>query len=302
MPKNPRPGAQPNPAIRLSNLGPRLLQLIANKADDPAALQAELTRLTDGLKPSSFLPIVVGVLAAPGTPREQVAAPTSAWLQQQGLLAPLHDLQNRHAFRDAEQDVARTLLEAGGITVAPEAVVELADLFLAAYELGAPSQDSPTLFWYEDVRRRRVRSAAFLVDFEPPWEGAIKDVANNTHRDFDRARDDFVSLWMSRGIRPLELDAATAAQRVWTALRQNQAQGIRLPADFRAALPQILPFLLALPVAPGVEPLTAADVEALSTMGRDPETIRREEQRLGYQTRMPDGSVIRIVRPPDDVF
>jgi hypothetical protein len=49
-----------------------------------------------------------------------------------------------------------------------------------------------------------------------------------------------------------------------------------------------------------VEPLTLDEIEALATTGRSPESIRTEERMLGYQTRMPDGSVIRIMRPPDD--
>jgi hypothetical protein len=300
MAKKSRAAGQPNPAIRLSNLGPRLARLLAD-ADDASALPAELDRLTDGLKPGSFLPIVVGAFAtAPEEQRGRLNTGVSAWLRERGLLESLHELEARQTFRAPAEAIARAWLEEGGITVAPVRAPDPAELFLAAYELGEVSQDSPTLFWHEDARRRRIRSAAFLIDFEPPWEGALKDVAYATHRDLDQATEEFFGLWRMQGLHPHRLDAATAGQRVWAALRQNQAQGIRLPADLIAVLPQILPFLLALPGGPDAAPLSAAEVEALATNGRTPESIRHEERLFGFQTRMPDGSIARVQPPPDD--
>lgn len=301
MAKKPRPAAQPNPAIRLSNLGPRLAQLFASAPDDPAALYAELDRFTGGLKPGSFLPIVVGaVFNVPEPQREQLEPLVGGWVRERELLGALGELGARQLARDPARGVARSWLEAGGVALADEVDADPAELFLAAFELGEPSQDAPTLFWYEDARRRRVCSASFLLDFQPPWEGAVKDLAYGTYRDFDRAQTTYFSLWKKRDLQPRRIDAATAAERVWQALRQNQAQGIRLPADFILALPQVLPFLLALPTPPDVEPLSLAEIETLATTGRTPESIRQEEKLLGYQTRMPDGSVLRIFRPPED--
>lgn len=299
MPKKQHRGGQPNPAIRLSSLGPRLTQLFAH--GDPTAMGGELDRLTDGLKPSSFLPLVVGALAStPDPQREQLIAPVSAWLKQRELQEPLSSLQARYAFQGPADGVARALLAATGIAVAPEEEADPVELFIAAYELGEPSQDAPTLFWYEDARRRRVLMASLLVDFEPPWEGALKDLAFSTYRDHNRALDEYLRLWRGRGMEPRALDAATAAQRVWRALRQNQAQQIRLPSDFVAVMPRLLPFLLALPVASDATPLSADELAALATTGRNPEQIRREERLFGYQTRMEDGSVVRLMRPLDD--
>ncbi|GAB4424613.1 MAG: hypothetical protein OHK0015_03650 [Chloroflexi bacterium OHK40] len=301
MAKKARPGTQPNPALRLSNLGPRLARLLANPASDPQTIRAELDLMIEGLKPLSYLPIVISTFAAlPEAQREPLDTMLSTWIQERGLLPVLHNLEDRRTFQEPARSLARQLLEAGGHSLAAEEPINLADLFLAAYELGEASQDAPTIFWHEDERRRRVCSASFLIDFEPPWEGAVKDLAFDTYRNFDQARERFFSLWQARGLAPRAISASTAAQRVWRALRQNQSQAIRLPIDLIAAIPQVLPFLLALPLPPDVEPLTLDEIEALATTGRSPESIRTEERMLGYQTRMPDGSVIRIMRPPDD--
>lgn len=301
MAKKSRSGNQPNPAIRLSSLGLRATQLFANVADAPTSIPGELDRLTDGLKPASFLPILIGAFAS--TPETQRAALTTAmseWLQQHGLVEILHSLEARHTFREDTRSVARALLAACGISLASEAVANPADLFLAAFELGESSQDLPTIFWHEDERRRRVCRASFLVDFEPPWEGALKDISFAYHRNLTKAMDEYRISWQVSGFEPRSIDAATAAQRVWKAFRQNQVQGIRLPADFVIVEPMIMPFLNALPVAGETVPLDAAEIDALISTGQSPESIRREENLLGYQTRMPDGKVIRIIRPPDD--
>jgi hypothetical protein len=106
--------------------------------------------------------------------------------------------------------------------------------------------------------------------------------------------------WRMSGLVPQPIDATTVAQRIWKALRQSQVQGIRLPADFITILPKVMPFLNALPVGRETVPLSAAEVEALLTTGRSPESIRHEERAFGYQTRMPDGKILRILRSPDD--
>jgi hypothetical protein len=301
MVKKSQQSAQQNPAIRLSSLGPRLENLFAVSSSDAHTLFRELDRLTQGLKPASFLPLLVGALAAtPETQRAILGQPLSEWLRERGLLEPLQTLESRRTFKEPDRSVARDLLAAGGVSLAPDVAVNPADLFLAAYEFGETSQDSPTMFWYEDERRRRVCSASFLVDFEPPWEGALKDVAFARHRNLDEGLSEYRLQWRLSELEPIPIDAATLAQRVWQALRQNQAQGIRLPADFIAVLPQIMPLLSALPIASGAAPLSATEIDSLTTTGRSAESIRMEERRFGFQTRLPDGSVIRVMPPPGE--
>jgi hypothetical protein len=221
------------------------------------------------------------------------------WLQQHELVELLHSLEARYTFKEPTRSVVRALLVSCG-NLDLEEVVNPADLFLAAFEFGGPSQDSPSIFWYEDERRRRVYSASFLVDFEPPWDGALKDIAFNRHPNFNEAVSAYRYTWRMSGLVPQSIDVTTVTQRIWKALRQSQVQGIRLPADFIAVLPKVMPFLNALPVGRGTVPLSAAEVDALLTIGRSPESIRHEESVFGYQIRMPDGGIIRIIRPPGD--
>ncbi len=145
-----------------------------------------------------------------------------------------------------------------------------------------------------------MRAAAFLIDFEPPWEGALKDIAHRSFRSIDHAHAGFFSVWQEEHLPQRSIDKAGATQRVWAAIRQSQAQGIRLPADFIPLMAQIMPLLLALAAASDIAALSAAEIESLATSGRSPKSLRQEERILGHQKRMPDGSILRIMLPPDD--
>lgn len=200
MPKKSRSAAQANPAIRLSNLHPRLSRLFGEAPSDPATLRGELNQLTDGLKPASFLPILVSAfVAAAADRRAQLDAPLGDWLHERGLLASLGELEARQVFEGPAREAVRAWMTAGGVMPAALVEVDPAELFIAAYEIDAPSQASTTLFWYEDGRRRRVCVAGFLIDFEPPWEGALKDIAYRTFREYDQAYGYYTAIWQNHG-------------------------------------------------------------------------------------------------------
>jgi hypothetical protein len=299
MVKKAQARAKPNPAIRLSNLRSRFVQLFAAEEPDAAYLQAELQRLTDGLKPASFLPLLAGAYAdIPKAGRAALDAPIREWLQTQGLLAQLRDLEERQAITGAGQPIARAWLEASGITPAPlPSDANLADLLIASYEVANPMQASTVIFWYADGRRRLVRSVTFLIDYQPPWEGSLKDVAYHEARDFEKALNSYQRLWREHGLEAERIGLPAAAQQIWAALHQSWSQQIRLPIDFSARFGDVVPLLLALPTPPDTPTLTVEELGDLALNGRSPEDLWDEEKALGYQTRMDDGSIIRIMRP-----
>jgi hypothetical protein len=300
MAKKNRPAEKPNPAIRLSGLPTRLERLFMEQTD-PAELGAALDRLTDGLKPTSFLPLLVGAFAAaPDSQRALLDEPVSTWLREHGLLTVLRDLELRHLPGAPEREMMRAWLAAGGIAPLSSQDLNPVDRMIAAYEVSDEAQASVTLFYFVDGRRRRVRISSFLIDFQPPWEGALKDLAYRSFPDAERARDEYFAVWEENIHEQRPIAVTDATRRVWTALRQSQAQGIRLPADFVAVMGEVVPFLLALPVDPEAPALTPDEIKALASTGRKPEDIVRDERLFGYQQRLPDGSILRILRPPDD--
>lgn len=300
MAKQKRTTAQPNPAIRLSGLRQRLAALLAdNMADDE--LGAALSRLTDGLKPASFLPMLVSAFAdASEESRAQLGQAVGDWLQAKGLLGALRELDARQPFDTPAREAVVAWLAAGGVEAVEHKPLDLADLFVGAYEIGDIYQASPTLLWYTDARRRRVMSAAFLIDNQPPWHGALKDVAISTHRDVAQAEDRLFGHWYARGVEPEPIPAPAAKTRILSALAQNRAQGIRLPADVAAAREVLMPLLFALPDAEDTPQISADEIEAMVTEGRSVENLRLEERTMGFQTRLPEGEVVRLLPDPED--
>lgn len=292
---------QPNPAVRLSTLGPRLKQLATDEALAASSLGAELSRLTAGLKPASFLPILVNTLMlVPDEQQERLAQPIGQWLQAQHLIDALGQLEAKQSFTGTSRNLARRWLEEAGVSPAPIEEVTPDDLFVGAYKVGSVSQSSLAIFWYKDERRRQVQSLIFLIDYEPPWEGALKDIAYKPFRDADTAMEQYRAMWEDAPDSPEEVDRSTAMQEIWATIRQSQTQGIRLPVDFIKVLPMTMPVLYAFSSYPEVSTLSQEELIAMAKEGQSPEMLSKQEQLEGYQMRMPDGSIMRIVRPPDE--
>jgi hypothetical protein len=302
-----RQPAQLSPTIRLSGLRPRLDQLLRGEtmAQGEPAVAAALEALTAGLKPAAFLPTVLAAYsAAPPMPQAQFAALLPGWIKRAGHTQALRGLVAQHVLAPELQQIALSLLEAGGEPVA-ELASELAswEPFYAAYAAGNEFQSSLMIFSYANPRRQRVHGLGFLIDLQPPWEGAVKDTMRLGQRPPEDAVAEYAALWDARGGEPLEqLDAAETTRGVLGALQQNRAQGIRLPGDLVAERALFQSDVLSLPDSPQTAAFTMDDFDELAREGRRPEAIMRVEQTLGYQTRTPDGQIIRVVRPDDDDF
>ncbi len=301
MAKKSRNQPQISPALRLSGLGPRVARLIALDMSDAGAVQAELARLTAGLKPTSFLPILVNTCAAASDEQRAGLKPiVGTWLRDNGLVEPLRKLEANYVFDAAGRQVAREWLEMAGQSLEPLVNPAPEDLVISAYQVGGrtgDSQASLTLLWYEDARQRRVHLASFLIDYEPPWEGAVKDLAYSNHRDAEIATRKFMSIWEEESIAIHQIGLSSFMRQIWTALRQNVAQNISLPDDFIAAFGIVMTMLLSLPAHPDAPALNQHELKALITGKLKPEQLRELEQRFGYQKRMPDGSIIHILPP-----
>lgn len=296
MAKPTKKQPQPNPAIRLSGLRGRLDRLFA---DPPAALAADLDRLTDGLKPGAFLPILIGAAAAaaPG-----VAANLGVWLQQRGHLAAIHDLAAHQSLPAEAAPLARAWLAAGGL--ATDDLDQTVDFFYDAYETGNEFQGTVAIFGYTNAQRRRVRYLSFLIDYSPPWNGAVKDGYLRPAGATDQMVSEYIAFWSARTGVPTRLAPAVAKRRVLEALGVNQAAQIRLHPDVASAREFFARVVLPLPDDPATPAFTLADFDALAHGGRSAETLQINEQLFGYQTRMADGSISRIIRlgGPDDAL
>jgi len=287
----------------LSSLRPRLDQLLRGEeiSRDDRQLGEKLDSLTEGIKPASFLPIVIASFAdAPAETQASLGELVPVWLSEHGYLAPLRELLARHALEGDKRQLALAWLASAGADAADLAQDDAWDSFYDAYSAGNPMQESLMIFFYTNRRRNRVHGLSLLLDFEPPWDGAVKDAMRYPQRAPEDALDEFVRFWDRRGEPAEQLTAATAKRRALEAFEHNRQLNIRLHPDLAAARDMVVRNLLALPDEPGTPSFSAADFDELASHGQHPEAIRRDERMFGYRARMPDGQEIRILRGPED--
>jgi len=293
------------PRAGLSSLRPRLDQLLRSERFstlDQRQIVAELDALTKGINPATFLPTLIAALSdAPAEAQARLNELLPKWLQERGDLAPLRDLIARHALDDEKrQHAVAWLANAGDDTGEIVAEIEAWDPFYGAYYAGNPSQASLMFFWYTSRRQHRVHGLSLLLDFEPPWDGAVKDAMRYPQRAPEAALVGFVHFWRQRGEPAEQLPATEAKRRALDALAHNRTSNIRLHPDLVAARDLFVGNLLALPDGPDTPRFTAADFDFLASHGEHPEALRRQEQLFGYRARTSDGKEIRIIRGPED--
>jgi hypothetical protein len=288
----------------LSSLRPRLDQLLRaeelGKQGDQ--IDEKLDALTEGIKPATFLPIVLAAFAdAPAETQARLGEQLPGWLSERGHLAPLRDLLARHALDGEPRQMALAWLASAGADAADLAQDDAWESFYDAYTAGNPMQASLMIFFYTNRRKHRVHGLSLLLDFEPPWDGAVKDTMRYPQRAPDDAIDEFVRFWDRRGESLQRLTAIEAKRRAIEALEHNRQSNIRLHPDLVAVRELFVRDLLSLPDGPDTPQFSAADFDYLAANGQHPEMLRRNERMFGYETRLPDGQKIRIIRGPEDL-
>lgn len=303
MSKSRNKQARPiNPAIRLSALRPRLDQLFHSEliaTPESAALRQQLDQLVEGIKPDAFVPVLLAAADSASDEAQPVLnAALPGWLQQRNLTGTLERLLAQAALRDEQRRLAVEWLATAGVA-ANEALVQ-PDLFYTAYYAGNDMQGTLMFFWYDSPRRNRATGLGLLLDYNPPWEGAVKDAISYPKRTPEALIETFVGMWRSRGLTPQQLSAAEAKRQALVALAQNQQQNIGLHRDLISARTDFIRQILTLPDLPDTPAFSVEDFDTLVRSGRRPEALQLQERTMGYQTRMPDGKILHIMRPPDD--
>ena len=291
--------------VGLSSLRPRLDQLLRGESlsqADQHDVYEGLDALTSGIKPAVFLPtIIAAASAAPEAAQVALDELLPGWLSERDHLATLRDLVARQSFGAEQQQRALAWLAAAGADTA-DLTAELAawDPFFDAYSASNPAQATLMIFWYTNHRKQRVQGLSLLLDFEPPWDGAVKDAMRYPQRTPEAAIEEFVDFWADRGMTPARLTAVEAKQEALEALEHNRDSNIRLHPDLVTAREQFIRYVLTLPDGPNTPPFTAADFDFLAHNGENPEALKRQERMFGYRARLPDGQEVRILRGPDD--
>lgn len=253
---------------------------------------AALDNLVEGIKPPFFLRTMLKTYqAAPDPTQNFLDQVLPQWLCARTHLKALEKLVLQYELDSSSEQIALSWLKAGGSDT--EALMSAQqDNFYRAYiysdEFG--DQTVVNLFWYCDRQRRRVRGFNFLIDYNPPWSGGIKDIAFYPARTPKDALHEFVDFWSRLSGEPMTpLSAPEAKKKILLALRCNDNENIRLPRDLRACREEFIRYVLTLPDEADTPSFTISDFDALSSKGEAPEQIMNFEQNVGRRVRLESG-------------
>lgn len=279
-------------------LRPRLDQLFNETSyaeQDISTQQAQLEQMVKQINPQDFWPVLLKAYqAAPHPVQQNLSEMLPQWIQQRGDQSILIELTEQERFDEKGQKAVLQWLQNIGVELAKVQQVEEINRFYEAYMYADESQGFILFFWYEDRRRRKVEGLNFLLDYNPPWEGAVKDAMFIPAGPPDRVVKKHLSFWRHRGV-PLEsLDAIQTKEHILRHLLINRREKIRLPRDLVVSRKIFVENVLTLPDGPGTPQFTKQDFDELRRTGKSPESISRYEQTVGRMVRLPDGKEVLI--------
>ena len=296
MGKNKKKHSTPNlPAQTLLRL--RLDGLWQNPAlagQSPEQIEADRQAVMRGSRPELAVSTALQAFqAAPPEAQKRLDGVMPGWLARENLAETLERLLANGALPAAHQLTAARWLAAAG-RVVPSPSTRAADTFHSAYEIDGSSQAAVIVLWHTDARKTRAQGMEFLIDYNPPWDGAVKDIMFLPKKTAETLVARFVRIWDKRGQPMTPIGAAEVKRKLLTALACNRASGIRLPRDLVLYREQFFQHVLVLPESPGTPPFTVEDFHALSQAGESPQVISAFEQTVGRRIRMEDGKELFV--------
>ncbi|MEA3336063.1 MAG: hypothetical protein U9R25_09165 [Chloroflexota bacterium] len=214
----------------LTLLRPRLDKLLAEESlveKETQVIKADLDALVTGLEATDILPILLKAYQnAPAQVQARLDEVVPEWLEQRRSIRALLEMLKQQGIDREEQKSAHTWLEGAGVDISDLEELQEQTSFYQAFRYSDDSQGVIIVLWYTGRWRRKIRGMNFLIDFNPPWEGAVKDIMLLPPRSPRRAMRDYVDVWAQRGM-PLESAGAAEAKReVLKSLEANRREKI----------------------------------------------------------------------------
>jgi hypothetical protein len=238
---------------------------------------------------------VNAISALPAAVQAKLSPITAQLLQAEETLDTLQALVQRHQLPVDAAGFSHELLTQSGVEL-DKLLPAQESTFYRAYE-GEDEYGSQGLiffFWYANRQRSRIRGMSWLLDFNPPWDGAAKDIMSYGQKSPTEMIDFALQRWLDQGINLAEIDAVTAKRRAIETLQCNFEQKIRLHRDFQEARQDFAEHVLSLPAGPDTPPFTLADYDFLCRNGKRSEEINQFERTVGRVMRMEDGKAMFV--------
>jgi hypothetical protein len=286
-----------------TSLRPRLDNLWADDAllhKDDAAIKGDLDVIAHGIAPDLLVATLLrAYLAASASVRARLDDVLPHWLDSRNHVSTLKEMLASQSLESDSRAQALAWMVSLGIDA--ESLESLPSLFLDAYYyddeafLGEKSQAYVTVLWYEDISKRRAQGMGFLLDYNPPWDGSVKDILVTPRRAPKRLLKNVLDTWERGGTKPWPISPEQVKIVILTALNCNRTAGIRLPSDLIATRELFDRHVMSLPEAPDTPSFTLDDFDLLARQGEQPEEIVHYEQTVGRRVRIGDDKEILVM-------
>ncbi|MCP4542484.1 MAG: hypothetical protein GY832_35640 [Chloroflexi bacterium] len=283
-------------------LRPRLDNLWADAAllhkDDPA-IEKDLDTVARGIAPDIVTKTVLrAYLAASAPARARLDSVLPRWLSKHDYVSTLKEMMAAQLLDSDLRSQALAWMTSLGIDT--ESIDNLPSLFFRAYYyddealLGEKSQAYAMVFWYTSPKKHRARGLGFLLDYNPPWDGSVKDVIVAPRRPPEKLIRGVLDIWKRGDMEPDTVSPERVKTVILTALNCNRVANLRLPRDLIDARETFDRHVMALPDTPDTPAFTMDDFDILVRKGKRPEEIMHFEQTVGRRVRLPDGEVLVV--------
>jgi len=288
-------------------LRPRLDNLWADDAllhKDDITIEKDLDIVVRGIAPDLVVETMLrAYLAASASVRARLDSILPHWLGKRDHVSVLKEMLAAQSLDSDLRSQALAWMASLGIDTEP--LESLPSLFFDAYyyddeaSFGGKSQAYVTVFWYTSPRKHRAQGMGFLLDYNPPWDGSVKDILVTARRAPKRLLKDVLDTWRRGDMEPRSISAEQAKTVILTALNRNRAANIRLPRDLIAEQEAFDRYVMSLPDTPDTPSFTAEDFDLLARQGKRPEEIMHFEQTVGRRVRLGDGEQLLVLGSPD---
>jgi hypothetical protein len=292
----------------MTTLRPRLDNLWADHSllhKEDAAIGGDLDVVARDVEPEFLLRTMLQAYRATSEPaRARLSQIVPRWMSKRNFVGVLKEIVLSQSLDPGAQSVALAWLGEAGVDT--QALENQPSLFLDAYYyddeaiLGEKSQAYVAVFWHTSPRKHRAEGIGFLLDYNPPWDGSVKDVFKTPRRAPQKLLKDVLNVWRDGGMEPWSISAEQAKTVILTALNCNQAANLRLPRDLIAVRELFDRYVLSLPDAPDTPSFTMEAFDLLARDGKPPEEVIYFERTVGRRVRLEDGSEVMVMGDSDD--
>jgi hypothetical protein len=271
---------------------------------DAATIYKQLDSLLHGIKPEQLISFLLpAIQSAPRQVSAHLTEHLVQWVVNNNLINNLKNFLVKEGAMGNRFDVADTWLANLDIDISTDINTKTsaaANLFVEAKAHGDNEwQCSIHALWYTDRRKYNQHGFCFLLDRNPPWNGAVKDFfivePSMVQHLLSRMRNDFNGI---NGPKLYDCSQERVKELLVKAFRDSAKAGLRMPHDLAEAKEDFWKFFQMLPQSGDETDFSREEYDTLFKRGKSVESLSNYEQNVGRYILDDNGKAVFVSADP----